>query len=919
MTSQPAVSPRVRRPRAAVGALALLALVLGACATLPPRGQVMMRDVSFPLRDFRLPSGLRVVVEQDTRAPVVAVVAVVGAGGSSDPVGKEGVAHVVEHLAFRSRHAGSPTVWTRLEEAGVGRFNAFTSLDHTVYELLAPKESLPALLKMEGQKLSAPLAGVSPEVFAVEREVVRNELRQRNETGFFGQVFSWMHAASYPAEHPYSRPVIGTHDTLSALTLVDAQRFARAHYRPDNVTLVIAGDVDLAAVEAVLKQSLPESWVGTGAPLAISPRLPPQPAEPPLAPAPKKLPEYEAAVASPELYLSWVLPRGFDEASAVHDFVQDSLEHNVWGSVMNDFDIAGITTHLVPGSRASLLVVRVALNRGDNPERSAGKVLDQVHEVWTKTIHPGEVLGSEFEFQSLRRGVVTGMVLESEDLLARTVRRAELTHFTLDVRAYTRSQMALMGLNGSKVTEFAYQWLPRERARIILVRPGENGVAGTAAAAPRSPDEGGAVSSARLVPSASSALSTPVHTLKLDNGMEVLLVPRPGMPVVRVGAALGGGLSYGGKPGVAAMADWGSFRESTFEGYPGDWGLHFSRDSRKDQLRYEVAGTAGNVGNMLAMLAEHLSSTRTSYDYVRAFQEHALPNRQAMDEHPTVRAERDLFGALYSTHPYGTEATGTQMGMVAWQDAQDWIEEVYRPSNTVVVIAGEFDMKEVEALARKYLGGWSRGQPQPMLGPSEPQLPAPSTRLKTVITPRPGATQGQLDIACRLPAATPEAEARYALMAELMQVEAWNRMRSERGASYGFYARTWLARGGAAHLQVAGVVDVQQLGASVKSVHDSISRFAKEISAADLEQARSRLLAQQAVSYITSEAWVEALLDARMLGFPAESLAQKPALLQAVTAEALRKEFAGCQERLVLGITADEGRVRTELQALSTP
>jgi len=919
MNPQPSPRPVAWHRRAAAGGLVFLSLMLGACATLPPRGQVVMRDVSFPLRDFRMASGLRVVVEQDTRAPVVAVVAVVGAGGSSDPVGKEGLAHVVEHLAFRSRHGGSPTVWTRLEAAGVGRFNAFTSLDHTAYQSLAPKESLPALLKMEGQRLSAPLAGVSPEVFAVEREVVRNELRERNETGFIGQVFSWMHAAAYPAEHPYSRPVVGSHESLTALSLADAQRFARSHYRPDNVTLVIAGDVDLAAVEAVLKQSLPESWVGTGAPLAISPRLPSQPAEPPLMPAPAKLPEFEAAVASPELYLSWVLPRGFDEASAVHDFVQATLERNLWGSVMNDFDIAGISTQLVPGTRASLLVVRVALNRGDNPQRSAQKVLDQVHEVWTKTIHPGDVLGSEFEFQSLRRGVVTGMVLESEDLLARTVRRAELTHFMLDVRAYTRSQMALMGLNGSKVTDFAYQWLPRERARAILVRPGVNGVAGSAQAAARAPDAAAEVPSARLVPAASSALSAPVHVLKLENGMEVLLAPRPGLPVVHVGAALGGGLSHGAKPGVAAMADWGSFREAWFEGSPGDWGLHLSRTSGRDHLRYGVAGTAGNVGNMLAMLAEQLSTTRTSYDAVRAFQEHALPQRQAVDEHPAVRAERGLYRALYGTHPYGTEATGTQMGAVAWQDAQDWLEEVYRPDNTVVVVAGEFDVKEVEALARKYLGGWSRGERQPVAEPPLPPLPAASTRPSAIVTPRPGATQGQVDIACRLPQATPETDARYALMAELMQVDAWNRMRSERGASYGFHASTWVARGGAAHLHVGGVVDARHMGESVKAVQDTFARFAKEVPEASLEQARSRLLAQQAVAFVTSRAWVDALLGARVRGFAPESIAQRPALLQAVTAEALRKEFAGCQERLVVGVTADESQARTQLQALSTP
>ena len=313
----------VRWPRLAAGVLASLSLTWAGCATLPQRGQVVMRDVSFPLRDFRMASGLRVVVERDARSPVVAVVAVVGAGGSSDPGGKEGLAHLVEHLAFRSHPAGGPSVSARLESSGAGHFNASTSLDYTAYETLAPKEALATLVKLEGQRLSAPISGVSPEVFAVEREVVRNELRQRNETGYVGQVFSWVHAASYPAGDPYSRPVVGSHASLTALTLADAQRFARTHYRPENVTLVIAGDVDLAEVEAILTQNLPPAWVGTGAPLAPDTRLPANPVAPVPVPVAKTMPVYAAAVPSPELYLSWVLPRGFDEASALHDFVAD--------------------------------------------------------------------------------------------------------------------------------------------------------------------------------------------------------------------------------------------------------------------------------------------------------------------------------------------------------------------------------------------------------------------------------------------------------------------------------------------------------------------------------------------------------------------------------------------------------------------
>ncbi|WP_002634741.1 M16 family metallopeptidase [Myxococcus hansupus] len=904
------------RPGAAVVALALL---LSACATLPERGQIVMRDVSFPLRDFRLPSGLRVVVEQDARSPVVAVVAVVGAGGSSDPTGKEGLAHVVEHLAFRSRHAGGPSVWTRLENSGAGHYNAATSLDYTSYETLAPKESLPLLLKMEGQRLSSPLAGVTAEVFAVEREVVRNELRQRNETGYVGQVFSWMNAAAFPAGHPYARPLIGTHETLSALTLSDAQRFARANYRPDNVTLVIAGDVNLESVEAMLRANLPESWVGTGAPLALEARMPAQAAAPSTTPPQKSMPAFTAAVPTPEVYLSWVLPRGFEEASAVQDFVRAILRQSLYGAQRSDGDIAGISTNLIPGTRASLLMVRVTLSRGDDPARSAGKVLDQVQNAWTQEIQAGGVLGREFDFQSMRRQVVTGMVLESEDLLARTHRRALLTHFTQDVRSYTRSQMALMGLAGGKVTDFSYQWLQRERARIIVVRPGET-PGGVAASIPTDANTEAASSSApseRVTPSMTTALASPIHALKLDNGMEVLLVPRPGLPVVRIGAALGGGSSYGDKPGVADLADWGSFRESWFEGRPSDWGLHTSGSFRRDHLRVGISGTAGNVGNMLAMLAEQLDSTRTSEAVVRYFREQVLPWREAVDSYPEMVAERHLQKALYGTHPYAREARGADLGQVSWTEAEAWIQDVYRPANTVVVIAGEFDVKEVEALSRKYLGGWSRGKPKPVAVPSAPELPtAPS---KLLLTPRPGASQAQVQLACRLPTATPEQEARYALMANLLSGMSTGEMRSRRGATYGFSAQPWLGRGGAAHLVLEGAVDAQRMGESINSVRALLAGFAKDVPASSLERARAQLLAGQSVSFITSEAWVNALLTARVRGFEPDAVTRRPALLQAVTAEALRQEFEGCQQRLVVSITADEGQARSAVQALSLP
>jgi zinc protease len=915
MPTSPLAAVRLAPSRGAVGLLAVCALALSACVTtLPERGKVVMRDVSFPLRDFRLPSGLRVVVEEDRRVPVVAVVAVVGTGSTSDPAGKEGLAHVVEHLAFRARHGGGPSVWTRLEHVGAGRFNAFTSLDHTAYETMVPRESLPELLKLEVQRLAAPLEGVSPEVFAVEREVVRNELRQRNETGYVGQIFQWMQQVSFPAGHPYARPISGSHESLSRLTLADAQRFVRKHYQPDNVTLVITGDVDLVAMEALLKESLPEAWHGEGPPLAVSPRLSPEPPEPPLAPADPGLVTHEAAVPSPELYLTWVLPRGFDEASAVHDFVRASMSMVLGAAMRTDGDIAGISTGLIPGTKASLLLVRVVLNKGDHPKDSAEAVLDQVFRVWDPEGGAGNVLAHQLVFQRMQRTIVVGMALESEDLLARAVNRAELTHFSLDARAYGRTQAALAALDGAKVTEFSYRWLQRERARAVLVRPGENGVPALATVTGLLPDEVTVEVPQRPLP---AALMTPapITTLRLANGVEVLMAPRQGLPVVSVGVALPGGEVSGQKRGAAELAQSISFRKSDLQGQPDEYGLIGSDVLYRDHLRYRMAGAAGNVGNMLAIMGEQLSNMGTEYTILRLYKEQFLPWRRALDVKPEVVADRALKRALYGEHPYGLAITGDDLEKVTQDDVEDWIASAHHPTNAIVVIAGEFDPEQVRPLLSEYLGRWgSRGAP--LETPPPPALRNPTTRSEVLVTPRPGATQGHLQLACRLPEATPEAAARYAVMAGVVRARMWHQIREQMGATYGFDSQVSMARGGAAHLLVEGVVETPQLGASMAAARAALESYAKEgVSAAELESVRTQLLAEHAVGLTTSRAWVEQLLNARVLGWEAEAVTRRPMLLQAVTAEDLRKEFAACVERLVVGVTGDEGAARSASQA----
>jgi zinc protease len=898
-----------------------------ACSTVPTRGQFVMRDVSFPLRDMKLPSGMRVIVEEDPRSPMVAVVSLVGSGSANNPAGKEGIAHFVEHLTFRSRPDSKTSLWTRLERAGAGSVNAFTSLDYTLYYAAAPKASLAELLRIEGQRLRTPLAGLDPKVFEVEREVVRNELRERNETGYVGQVFTWLQQASFPAGHPYARPAIGTHESLSAITLNDARSFVRQHYRPDNITLVIVGDVDLATIDQLITEHLPPALVGEGLPLAPDPRMSAEPAKPPLSPKGSSMAQHEAALPTPELYISWVLPRGFDAASSVQDFVRISLQRQLWAAMSVDGDIAGLQTDLIPGREASLLVCRVLLRQGDHPSKSAEVVLDQLFRLWdapsgdfTEQVEQREIFGQ------MRLAAISDMALEAENLVDRAVRRAELTHFNLDARAYSRSLQAMAQLGASSVTDFAYKYLTRERARVVYVRPPSTTVAST-----NTGPVGIALSGSEEVAEQPAAPKPVVlipgvanyRTVRLENGLEVIIGNRPGMPLVTVGLALHGGSAGAHPRGVAELADMLSYPETDRQGSPKDFGFRVRSGVERDHARYVLSGAAGNVGNMLAILAERMSSMRTSDYLVHYYAEQVLPYIRSVEDWPEVAAERDFRQALYGEHPYGQTATANDLASVTEGAVNTWLRQTHQPSNAIVAIVGELDVDAVEKLAREWLGGW-RASGQGASFRAAPLPPARGTagagKPRVLITERPGATQAQIELGCLLPEADEAAATRYTLLAELAGNRLTQVLRHELGASYGFHGATEVLRGGASHLVLRGRVDNAHLPQALATLTRNVTEFSQgTFQPGELERMQRQLLARYSVSHGTSSQLVSAVLDARLLGWPLSAVDAAPTHLAAATEQLVSQDFSACTSgKLVLSVLGDPAVVREAVQGLAS-
>lgn len=195
----------------------------------------------------RLANGLQVIAVPSGASPTVSVQVWYHVGAKDDPAGRSGFAHLFEHLMFKStKHLKSEQLDRLTEDVG-GSNNAFTSDDVTVYHEIVPSNHLETLLWAEAERMSN--LDVLPATFASERAVVEEEYRQSVLASPYGRFANAISSSAYLV-HPYKRPPIGSIDDLEAASLADVVAFHATYYRPDNATLVVAGDFEPQQLDA---------------------------------------------------------------------------------------------------------------------------------------------------------------------------------------------------------------------------------------------------------------------------------------------------------------------------------------------------------------------------------------------------------------------------------------------------------------------------------------------------------------------------------------------------------------------------------------------------------------------------------------------------------------------------------------------
>ncbi len=267
---------------------------------------------------FVLSNGLEVILHEDHSDPIVAVATVVHVGSNREKPGKTGFAHFFEHMSFNDSENVPVGANRKLIPEWGGNRNGGTWPDGTIYYEVVPKDAFDKILWIDSDRLGFMINTVTEAALEREKQVVKNEKRQRVDNNPYGYTNEVIRSNLYPKDHPYHWTVIGSLPDLQAATLEDVKEFYKEYYGANNASLVIAGDIDIAETKKKVEQ-----WFGEIEAGPLVKPLPPMPVE---LTASKKLFFEDNFAKLPELRM--VFP-------TVEDYHEDSYALSVLGQLLS--------------------------------------------------------------------------------------------------------------------------------------------------------------------------------------------------------------------------------------------------------------------------------------------------------------------------------------------------------------------------------------------------------------------------------------------------------------------------------------------------------------------------------------------------------------------------------------------------------
>ena len=680
-----------------------LLYTLGICVafmTLSPRELLAEEEpspfASVEVIEERLPNGLTLIMSPDHRLPTVAVEVRYLVGSGHEPEGRSGFAHLFEHLMFQGSKSYDHEYFDPFSPIG-GRVNGTTNVDRTNYYEQVPAEALELALWMESDRMEGLLEVLTEEKLNNQRDVVKNERRQRYENTPYGMVWKLLYEEMFPKGHPYQHTTIGSHEDLTAATLEDVKTFFKTYYAPANATLTIVGDFEPEEARALVYRYFATIPAGERAPR-------PQASQPTRSSG--KLITVRDQVKLPRVYLAWHSPalyaKGDSEMDLLATLLSEGKTSRLYQPLVFESKLAkDVAAFQMSMGLSSLFVVYATAAPGVKIEALEASLTQELANALKRP-------ASEDEFSRALNGWQKSFYHRVEGVMSRAQMMSNYAHwlgtpsgFSADLKRYT-------DLTPASVFEETQRWIHDQPLRVRFIPKDSEGYE-----PPNRKELPTLKESASWSPPAVSEWTTP-------NGIKVMHVEQRQAPLVTVSLIL----PHGADTDPAERAGLSALTVSMLdEGADGRSALELSDAFQRLATDYSSRVSSTSTTFNLSCLAHQLSPslellngilTRPNLeqaDFDRLQKQYIA---QALSAEADPRATRNLVmkRVLFGDGFFGLPSNGLPdtLEAVTLADVKRHHQALVSPVGATLIVTGAVDRATLEGALSKSLGAWRATQ-----------------------------------------------------------------------------------------------------------------------------------------------------------------------------------------------------------------
>lgn len=690
-------------------------LVIAAFMSISANAQKNDKLPPINFKEYKLKNGLRVVLHQDKSTPVVAVNVWYHVGSKNEVEGRTGFAHLFEHMMFQGSKNYDTDYFTPLQEAG-GNINGTTNQDRTWYYETVPSNFLELAIMLEADRLGGLLEAMTQEKLDNQRDVVKNERRQRVDNQPYGTAFEKIGEIMYPKGHPYNWTTIGSLEDLQAASMDDVKSFFRQYYVPNNAVLVLSGDFD---------EKQARGWVDKYfGPIEKGGEI-----KRPNQPMPRLDKEIRTTVEDTvplhRRYMVWHTVPQYASDEAPLDILSYILStgrtSRLQSSLVYEKEMAQQIGAFNSTNEIGGMFQIQATARPDKSLDDIEKEINSEIERLKKTPPTAEEMARALN--SIESQTIYGLqtVLGKGSQLSNyTGYLGKPGYFQADLDRYRKVKPA-------DVQRVANAYLGANRLVMSYVpRKGEAPRRDSAANRPTSvksdkkDEKKIAEQTANLPkPGPNPQLSLPpIEKTKLSNGLEVWMVEQKELPIVSMNLVLKTGSSNepDNRTGVSSMTtsllDDGTKTRSAVDiaNQLQSIGAFVNAGSGWDSTNVTMQTLTKNLDQALDIYTDIIMNPSFPAAEVESLRGRQLIGLRQQKANPNAIANIVYNKVLYGSHPYGRDDNEQTIKAITRDDLIKYYESTFRPNNGVLIVVGNFDKASLKSKLEKEFEGWKSGE-----------------------------------------------------------------------------------------------------------------------------------------------------------------------------------------------------------------